>query len=279
MPTPENKFLALYVPVLHEGYLRLFRKYQGKVDTLYIFGQSLIDELKSLEKEIRAVEPETMRRLIEALEYFPRVVVLELQDAARFPSGTIITANETISQRFAEKYLSGRKVIFDELFLRWDEANVLSTHPVNYEKQSSSKSDRKFMTEAEKEREQSSCWWRQVGAVAVKDGEILLRAHNRHVPSELVHYAEGDPRDAIEAGKNTDLATTVHAEQAIIAEAAKRGVSLEGANLYLTVFPCPVCAKLIAYSGIGAVYFSTGHASLDGERILKDNDVSIILVK
>ena len=69
------------------------------------------------------------------------------------------------------------------------------------------------------------------------------------------------------------------AEAGMIAEAAKKGVSLEGTEMYVTDFPCPVCAKQIAYSGVKKLYYTKGYSVLDGERILKDNGVRIIQVK
>jgi dCMP deaminase len=46
---------------------------------------------------------------------------------------------------------------------------------------------------------------------------------------------------------------TIHAEQNAIIQAAKRGVSIDGATLYCQMTPCYVCAKLIVASGIKRV--------------------------
>jgi dCMP deaminase len=48
---------------------------------------------------------------------------------------------------------------------------------------------------------------------------------------------------------------TVHAEQNAIADAAKRGVALEGATAYVTHFPCVNCAKILAAAGIASVKY------------------------
>jgi dCMP deaminase len=121
-------------------------------------------------------------------------------------------------------------------------------------------------------------WWRQVGAAVIKKGKITLQSHNTHVPSEHSPYINGDPRDFITAGKNPELATSLHAEQVIITEAARKGIPLEGASIYVTAFPCPVCAKLVAYSGIKKCFFRRGSATLDGEQILKSNRVKMIQI-
>jgi dCMP deaminase len=113
----------------------------------------------------------------------------------------------------------------------------------------------------------------------VRGKKVIFRSHNHHVPSEHVPYAQGDPRDAIKAGTLNLVYTSLHAEQSIIAEAAREGASLAGTAMYLNVFPCPLCAKLMAYAGIKKCFYRTGSAWLDAESILRANGVKIILVK
>jgi cytidine deaminase len=52
-----------------------------------------------------------------------------------------------------------------------------------------------------------------------------------------------------------EFVRTVHAEMAAILDAARRGVSTEGAALYSTTFPCHNCAKHIVSSGICRVVY------------------------
>lgn len=47
----------------------------------------------------------------------------------------------------------------------------------------------------------------------------------------------------------------VHAEQALISAAARQGVSLKNSELFVTTFPCHLCAKLIVSTGIRKVSF------------------------
>ncbi|NCS97095.1 MAG: deoxycytidylate deaminase, partial [Candidatus Pacebacteria bacterium] len=88
---------------------------------------------------------------------------------------------------------------------------------------------------------------------------------------------DSDPRNSFHKGEHIELSTAIHAEAALIADAAKKGISLEGTQLYVTTFPCPACAKLIACSGITKLYFSEGYSMLDGEKIL--NDAGVLLSK
>ena len=46
--------------------------------------------------------------------------------------------------------------------------------------------------------------------------------------------------------------------------------------MYVTDFPCPPCARLIAAAGISRLYFRDGYAVLDGEEILRAAGVDIL---
>jgi len=76
-----------------------------------------------------------------------------------------------------------------------------------------------------------------------------------------------------------ELSTTTHAEAQLIADAARRGVATEGAVMYVTDFPCPPCAKLVAAAGVSRLYFRTGYAVLDGNDILVAGGVEIVRVE
>lgn len=275
-----KKIVLLYLPVLHEGYLRFFKRHSKEADNLYILGDRILKKFGYQGKEIRAIEPTKIRTLVRALDIFSNVYILTPRNAkslANLKNCQIVTPNEQISRSVIVKYLPRSKVIYDSWFLRWDESSVLLSNVPRGTK-SSRPFDRKIIKIIKDEGQQSSDWWRQVGAALVKNGKIVLKAHNTHLPSEYTPYIYGDPRDYIEAGKMSELCSAIHAEQKIIAEAAKLGISLKGTCIYTTVFPCPVCAKLIAYSGIKRCYFVSGHASLDGQKVLEERGVEIIKV-
>lgn len=75
-----------------------------------------------------------------------------------------------------------------------------------------------------------------IGAVIVRDGEIVGRGHNR---------------------RETDRDPTAHAEMIAIREAAERlgGWRLIGCSLYVTLEPCPMCAGAILQSRIERVVY------------------------
>lgn len=272
-----KNIIILYIPVLHEGYIKFFEKYAKQADVLYVLGQELIDEFSYLHKEIRAIDPEVMKQLIRSLYIFADVRILTHELIQELSGCNILTANEGVSERVIDKYFKNSFVIFDSVFLRWDEKHISAQKPVIHKKVSTDDADRKIIALAEKQSDKSSDWWRHVGAVITKNGENIFEGYNKHVPSEHIPYAFGDIRDFVKAGQKSDVSSALHAEQTIITAAAKH--VLEGASIYLTVFPCVVCAKLIAYSGIKKVYFSGGHATFDGEDVLNANGVETILVK
>ena len=103
----------------------------------------------------------------------------------------------------------------------------------------------------------SSCLRRQVGAVLVKNRQILATGYNG-VPRGIAHCeVRGCLRDelGIPSGERQELCRGLHAEQNAIIQAAYHGVAVNGAELYSTLQPCVNCAKTLINAGIVAVYF------------------------
>lgn len=103
----------------------------------------------------------------------------------------------------------------------------------------------------------SSCLRRQVGAVLVKNRQILATGYNG-VPRGIAHCDErGCLRDqlGIPSGERHELCRGLHAEQNAIIQAAYHGIAVSGAEVYVTLQPCVTCAKTLINAGIVAVYF------------------------
>ena len=139
--------------------------------------------------------------------------------------------------------------------------------------------EQKTMIKAFTEAGKSSDWWRHVGGIIVKNGQIIMAGCNQHLPVNDQQYKNSDPRISYTSGVGADFSSSIHAEANLIALAAKKGISLDGAEIFVTTFPCPVCAKQIAVSGIKKVYYAKGYAVLDGLEILKSFGVEVILVQ
>jgi dCMP deaminase len=272
--------LLVYVPVLHEGYRQLFERYRT-VDTIAIFGKELIEESDYLHKEIRALDPQLIAEAVRSWHLGPFINVVTSDCLQRYNFGRrhFVMPDEDVCQRVAKKYLWECTVDFESVFLRWDRKNTLEEHTVQYDRSIPvAELDQELIGLSLKEAEKSSDWWRQVGAVAVRDKKVLLTAFNRHMPSPHTPYVTGDPRNVFSKGVNIELGTALHAEKGIICEAAKRGISLDGAYLYVSTFPCPPCAKAIVAAGFKRCYYSSGYAMLDGESILKQSGIEVVYV-
>ncbi|MBI4121091.1 MAG: hypothetical protein HY457_02460 [Parcubacteria group bacterium] len=276
-----RKVIIAYVPVLHSGYIKLFRA-EGAED-LYIIGEKLLKELSDFDylvrkDKLRALETYEVCLAVTPLCLFENVYVLEdVNELKKAGDLLIVMPDEDISRAIANTYFPDRQVEFRPIFLRWHRDNVAEKQSVAVHRALPVTTfDEEIMRRAFKEGERSFDWWRQIGGIIVKDGEVVLVAHNAHVPEEQMPNIVGDPRSIFKRGINLDLSTADHAEAVLIGEAARRGIPLEGAWLYSTDFPCPPCAKLIARSGIKRCYFSNGYAVLDGEAVLKASGTELI---
>ncbi len=101
-----------------------------------------------------------------------------------------------------------------------------------------------FMKIASQVGTRSTCNRKHVGAVIVRDKTILSTGYNGSIRS-LAHC--DDEGHMLENGH---CIRTVHAEANAIAQAAKNGVNVNGAEIFITASPCWTCFKLLANSGI-----------------------------
>jgi len=274
----QKKILILYIPVIHKGYLDLFERIQDNISKVYILDEELQNELSEIKPDIAAISAEKMKDLLVKLG-FNEISMLSKDSLEEVKGKEIILVQDEISRNLYNKYLIGEKVEWESVFLRWDKSKILSEQPLGNIPISQDSFDIKMMEEAYKEAEESSDWWRQIGAVLVKNKTILSRAYNQDIPSGHTPYQVGEVRDFFKAGERQELASTIHAEQKIVAEAAKKGISLEGTSLYVNIFPCPVCAKLIAFSGIKNLYFGEGGSNFDAKKVLDSAGVNIVYIK
>jgi dCMP deaminase len=105
----------------------------------------------------------------------------------------------------------------------------------------------------------STCLAFPVGAVIVKDKQVLATGYNGS-PSGSVHcttqgYCYPEMSDCTVSKDFPSRA--VHAEANAIAQAAKHGISTDGASIYVTLEPCISCLKLVVSAGIREVFYET----------------------
>ena len=107
----------------------------------------------------------------------------------------------------------------------------------------------------------STCMRRKVGALLVKEKNILATGYNG-VPSGITHCdVTGCLRDQLNvpSGERHELCRGLHAEQNAIIQAAKYGGNITGATLYCTDSPCIICSKMLINAGVVEVIFGRGY--------------------
>jgi len=124
----------------------------------------------------------------------------------------------------------------------------------------------------------STCLRRQVGAVIVKDKQIISTGYNG-APSGCVHCLDiGCIREklGIKSGERYDICRAGHAEFNAIAQAAKHGIATKGSIIWTQWIPCSYCAKAIINSGIISVHVIYNDV-LDplGRDLLEEAHVSV----
>ncbi len=269
--------VAAYIPVLHNGYLSFFANHPA--DVIYLFDDVLLKETDYIRKDLRAVKPSVMAPLIEAATKIPTKVITR-SELKGMTGCQWLLPDEDVSHDIAQKYLKDEDISYVPVFLRWDRRNVEGVDLVSDSATvSNSELDKERMTVAYQQAQRSPDIWRNVGAALYsKDGKLLDAAGNLPALSQHTPTADGDPRNVFNRGVGIEMSTFMHAEAKIIAQAAKTGLTLKGTTLYVTTFPCPACAMLVAYSGIKTCYYTEGYAILDGERVMTQNGVKLVKV-
>lgn len=121
------------------------------------------------------------------------------------------------------------------------------------------KLDSVFMNIAKEVATLSHCVRFKVGAVLVKEGNLISFGYNG-TPAGMDNGCEKD---------NVTVPHVIHGEVNAILKAAKTGTSVNGGTLYLTLSPCLDCSKLILQSGIKRVVYLTAYRNLEGVDFLK----------
>jgi dCMP deaminase len=141
--------------------------------------------------------------------------------------------------------------------------------------------DEYFMLLAKLAASRSTCLAFPVGAVIVKDRQILATGYNGS-PSGSVHCtAQGYCYPGLSScdASKTMPSRSVHAEANAIAQAAKHGIATDGASIYVTLEPCLSCLKLIISGGIREVFYETpfnkGESILVRDSFIEDGLVTL----
>jgi len=138
--------------------------------------------------------------------------------------------------------------------------------------------DQYFLTITRQVAERSTCKRAKVGAVIVRDKNILATGYNG-APAGLAHctevgcliYESKTPSGDIEE----NCYRTIHAEINAIAQAAKNGVSIRDAAIYVTHTPCIHCMKVLINTGIKQIFYERDYKATTVRDLLASTDVVI----
>jgi dCMP deaminase len=114
----------------------------------------------------------------------------------------------------------------------------------------------------------SPCERLHVGSVIVKNNRLISMGYNGFIP--------GAPH--ISRIEDNHEQSIIHSEINAITDCAKRGVSLEGAKIYITHYPCPNCFRCIAACGIKEIYY---HNDYNNNPVVQElaTDSNILIKK
>lgn len=133
--------------------------------------------------------------------------------------------------------------------------------------------DDRFMQLAEVIAGWSSCYQsnRKIGAIIVKNKRIITTGYNGAPSGHMSCLEKGEclrKKSNIPSGTQQELCYAIHAEQNAIIQAAKLGISIDGATIYCTHQPCVICSKMIINSGIQKIVYKNPYPDIFAKEIL-----------
>jgi len=141
--------------------------------------------------------------------------------------------------------------------------------------------DEYFMKAALLVSERSTCLRRRVGAVLVKDRQILATGYNG-APRKITHCdVVGCLREELKvpSGERHEICRGLHAEQNVILQATWHGVSTKDSTLYITNSPCSICAKMLINAGIEEVVVLDQYPDKMAIEFLEEANIKIRKIK
>ena len=133
------------------------------------------------------------------------------------------------------------------------------------------KSDVEFMKKACLLCDKSNCDVR-TAVICVKNGKVIGEVHNEIFESEMKAKSKsGKPEREV----------ALHAEAALMADCALKGISIRNAKVYCTRYPCVNCTRMLIKAGIKMIYymsdlFATGN---EAESLFKDHGIPVVQLK
>ena len=128
----------------------------------------------------------------------------------------------------------------------------------------------------------SGCKKVAVGSLISKNGSVVSMGANRTMPD--LCKCRGCLRvekygDDSKSHRNPEDCRAIHSEIDAITSAAQNGISLDGATIYVTRYPCEACARAIVSAGIRhVVYGGTARISDQTQILFDDYDIDCVYI-
>ena len=131
-----------------------------------------------------------------------------------------------------------------------------------------------FMSQAILLSMRGTCKRLSVGAILVRDDRIIAGGYNGSVSGDVHCLDEGC------YVVDGHCLRTIHAEMNAILQCAKFGIATDGAEIYVTDFPCLQCTKMLLQAGIKKIYYLRNyHNNPYAISLLKKKNVDTVQVK
>jgi dCMP deaminase len=141
--------------------------------------------------------------------------------------------------------------------------------------------DEYFMKIAMLVAERSTCLRHHVGALIVKDKQILTSGYNGAAAGLKDCIELGCLRNErnIPSGERHEICRAIHAEQNAIIQGALHGVNIENSTIYCTHTPCVLCAKMLINAKIKKFVSYADYADNSFINLFKEAKIEFLKVK
>ena len=272
--------LLAYIPAINGPYYELIR--DSSYGEIWIPGDEITINIPGIRKDVRALGSNASLQVVGVISRKTTRLATDDNLAELFKSdSTIFMPNDDLTDYILHTYEHEpdriRKI---NTFLRWHRDNLsIDTQITPDSFVDISDINPEIIRLLKHEQSNTNDWWRSVAGVLVNDsGDIIRSSNNHYLPTVHTADIDGDVRAQANRGVTIEIANAQHAEASIISQCARNGEITDGSSLYVTTFPCPLCAKLLCESGVKKVYYCEGYAVADASDLFQSFSVSVIKI-
>lgn len=138
--------------------------------------------------------------------------------------------------------------------------------------------DKNFLRIAHEIGKWSKCVSKKVGAIIVKDTRILSSGYSG-TPAWHINCDEYFKGWYTKEHHDWSFKYEIHWEMNAIVWAARQGISIEWATMYVMLEPCLQCTKNIVAAGIKRIVYANKYPHIDSDlakKFIEDNGIEIV---